>query len=225
MPDANHSTPEITDLLGGMSIIPVLTIMNPASAVPLAEALVAGGLTVLEVTLRTPAALPAIRAISDLEANIVVGAGTVTTADEVRAAANAGARFAVSPGLFEPVLEAARDAGLPCLPGVATATEMMHAQALRLTHLKFFPASVAGGVPGLRAFAGPFPRLNFCPTGGIDRDNCRDYLALPNVFAVGGSWVAPADAVADSDWRRIMALAREAVAMTARSDPKLPHRR
>ena len=192
-----------------MRVIPVLTIEDPADAVPLARALAAGGLAVLEITLRTDGALPAIRAMAELD-GVTVGAGTVTSAAEASAAIDAGARFLVSPGLSEPVLDAAHQANVACLPGVATATEMMRAQALGLTHLKFFPASIAGGVPALKAFAGPFPRLRFCPTGGVDAKTAPDYLALPNVFAVGGSWVAPADAVRRQDWDAITRLARAA---------------
>ena len=206
---ADPSTAAITETFGSVRVIPVLTVEREADAVPLARALAAGGLTGLEITLRTEAALPAIRAIAGL-VGVVVGAGTATSADEVAGARDAGARFIVSPGLAEPVLDAAEAAGLPCLPGVATATEMMRAQARGLTHLKFFPASVAGGLPALKAFAGPFPRLRFCPTGGVDAKTFRDYLALPNVFAVGGSWVAPADAVKGADWERITRLARGA---------------
>ena len=208
---ADASTADIAQTFGAVRIIPVLTIEDAADAVPLARALAAGGLGVLEITLRTEAALPAIRAMTAVD-GVVVGAGTVTSPAEASAAIDAGARFIVSPGLSEPVLQAARRAGLPCLPGVATATEMLRAQALGLTHLKFFPASIAGGVPALKAFAGPFPRLCFCPTGGVDAKTVQDYLALPNVFAVGGSWVAPADAVRGEDWDRITRLARAAAA-------------
>lgn len=212
MSAAQHSTAALPELIGAVRVIPVLTIADPADAAPLARALAAGGLLVIEVTLRTAAALDAIRRIAAGAAEVLVGAGTVTGVDEIRAARDAGARFAVSPGLDERIVAEAAALGLPCLPGVATATEMLRAQALGLTHLKFFPAAVAGGVAALRAFAGPFPRLRFCPTGGVDRSNLRDYLALPNVFAVGGSWVVPAEAVARKDWDRIAELAREAAA-------------
>jgi 2-dehydro-3-deoxyphosphogluconate aldolase / (4S)-4-hydroxy-2-oxoglutarate aldolase len=213
---ADDSTVMIEETFGRDRVVPVLTISHAADAVPLARALAKGGLTVLEITLRTEPAIAAIKAIADAVPEVIVGAGTVTDPDEAAVVRQAGARFIVSPGLSEPVLEAARASGIPCLPGVATATEMMRAQALGLTRLKFFPASIAGGVAALKAFAGPFPRLRFCPTGGVEAADAADYLALPNVFAVGGSWIAPTEAVRAGDWNRIEMLARAAVTGSVR---------
>lgn len=198
-------------LLRTATVIPVLTIENADDAVPLARALAAGGLTVLEVTLRTAAGLEAIRRIATDVPEAIVGAGTVTQADEFTAIRGAGARFAVSPGFAEPLSAAAGE--MPWLPGVATASEIMAARACGHRALKFFPAEVSGGIAALRAFAGPFGDILFCPTGGIGHANAADYLALANVGCVGGSWVAPAKAVADKDWRRIEMLAAEAAAL------------
>jgi 2-dehydro-3-deoxyphosphogluconate aldolase/(4S)-4-hydroxy-2-oxoglutarate aldolase len=194
-------------------VIPVIVIRRVEQAVPLARALVDGGVRVLEVTLRTPVALEAIRRIAAEVAGAVVGAGTVRTPADAEAAAAAGARFAVSPGFASAVAGACRDQGLPLLPGVATASEAMAAQLEGYDFLKFFPASQAGGVPMLKALAGPFPDLAFCPTGGITRETAPQYLALPNVKVCGGSWLTPQDAVDAGDWARITALAREASAL------------
>lgn len=189
-------------------VIPVIVLQREADAVPLAQALVEGGVRVLEVTLRTPVALRAIEQIARAVPEAIVGAGTVRSAADAQAAAAAGCRFAVSPGYTASVSQACRALGLPLLPGVATASEIMHAQEGGHGFLKFFPASAAGGVPMLKALAGPFPDVVFCPTGGIGPDNARDYLALPNVRVCGGSWLTPADAVAAGDWARIRALAQ-----------------
>ncbi len=191
-------------------VIPILTIARVEDAVPLARALIAGGLPVLEITLRTPAALGAIAEIAAQLPAALIGAGTLTRPDQFAQARQAGAQFAVSPG-FDPQLSAAAsDAGMPYLPGVATASEIM--QATRHGHeiQKFFPAESSGGCAALRAFAGPFSNIRFCPTGGIGGENFADYLALPNVVCVGGSWVAPAAAIAAGDWQQIEALARAA---------------
>ncbi len=191
-------------------VIPVLTINRVEDAVPLAEALVAGGLPVLEITLRTPAALAAMAEIAAHIPDAMVGAGTVTRPDQFDELREAGAQFAVSPG-FDPKLStAASDAGIPYLPAVATGSEIM--QAIRHDHelLKFFPAASSGGVAALKAFAGPFPDVRFCPTGGIGPGNFVDYLRLPNVVCVGGSWVAPSAAIAAGNWTEITALAAAA---------------
>jgi 2-dehydro-3-deoxyphosphogluconate aldolase / (4S)-4-hydroxy-2-oxoglutarate aldolase len=194
-------------------VIPVIVIQRLADAVPLAEALVAGGVRVLEVTLRTPVALAAIEAIARAVPQAIVGAGTVRTATDARAARDAGSAFAVSPGYTAALGAACRDAALPLLPGVASASEVMAAMADGLSFLKFFPAQQAGGVPMLKALAGPFPDIAFCPTGGITPETAPQFLALPNVKVCGGSWLTPADAVAQGDWARITRLAREAGAL------------
>ncbi len=194
-------------------VIPVIVLQRVQDAVPLAQALVAGGVRVLEVTLRTPVALEAIACITREVPQALVGAGTVRSAADVRAAAAAGCRFAVSPGYTDAVGAACRALGLPLLPGVATASEVMRAQDAGYGFLKFFPAGAAGGVPMLKALAGPFPDVQFCPTGGLTPANAPEYLALPSVPVCGGSWLTPADAVAAGDWARITALARAAAAL------------
>ncbi|MCI1191806.1 bifunctional 4-hydroxy-2-oxoglutarate aldolase/2-dehydro-3-deoxy-phosphogluconate aldolase [Calidifontimicrobium sp. SYSU G02091] len=201
------------ELAGHGPVIPVIVLQRVADAVPLARALVAGGVRVLEVTLRTPAALACIEAIAREVPDAIVGAGTVRSVGDARAARDAGARFAVSPGYTGEVGAACRDAGLPLLPGVATASEVMRAQADGFSFLKFFPATAAGGVPLLKALAGPFPDVAFCPTGGITAETAPQFLALPNVRVVGGSWLTPTDAVDAGDWARITALARAAAAL------------
>lgn len=180
----------IEDLMRLAPVIPVLVVDDVAEARPLAEALVAGGLRVLEVTLRTPAALDVIRHMN-LVPGAIVGAGTVTNAQQLQDARNAGAEFIVSPGLTEPLGKAAIASGLPFLPGVATAGDIMRGLDLGLTHFKFFPAMAAGGIPALKALAAPFHQCRFCPTGGISEANAADWLALDPVLCVGGSWVAP----------------------------------
>ena len=189
-------------------VIPVIVIDRLEDAVPMARALVAGGVRVLEVTLRTPAGLPAISAIAAQVAGAIVGAGTVRNAADARTARAAGATFAVSPGYTAEVGMACREIGLPLLPGVATASEVMAAQADGLSFLKFFPATAAGGIPLLKALAGPFPDVAFCPTGGLTPETAPQFLALPNVRVCGGSWLTPADAVKAGDWARITELAR-----------------
>ena len=192
-------------------VIPVIVLTDIAQAVPLARALVAGGIRMLEVTLRTPAALACIEAIASELPEAVVGAGTVRGAADAQAAARAGARFAVSPGYTRAVGQACRDLGLPLLPGVATGGEIMAAQDDGFAALKFFPALQAGGAAMLKAWNGPFGDVLFCPTGGVTTANAAEFLALPNVLCVGGSWLTPADAVARGDWARISQLAAEAV--------------
>ncbi|MDF1716195.1 MAG: bifunctional 4-hydroxy-2-oxoglutarate aldolase/2-dehydro-3-deoxy-phosphogluconate aldolase [Antarcticimicrobium sp.] len=190
-------------------VIPVLVIEDAARARPLAEALVAGGLPVLEVTLRTPAAPEVIREMSRVP-GAIVGAGTVITPADVRIAQAAGARFAVSPGATDALLDACEAAGLPLLPGAATASEAMALLARGYDMLKFFPAEAVGGAAALAALGAPLPQISFCPTGGVSPANAPDYLALPTVPCVGGSWVAPKPQVAAGDWDAIRALAEHA---------------
>ena len=193
-------------------VIPVLVVADASRAEGLATALVAGGLPVLEVTLRTPAALDVIRAMSAVPGGHV-GAGTVLTADDAKRARDAGASFAVSPGLTETLARACEDIGLPLLPGAVTASEVMRAMELGYSMLKFFPAEAAGGVKSLKSLGGPLPQVTFCPTGGITLQSAPDYLAQPNIICVGGSWIAPDADVAASDWTAIEARAREAAAL------------
>jgi 2-dehydro-3-deoxyphosphogluconate aldolase/(4S)-4-hydroxy-2-oxoglutarate aldolase len=190
-------------------VVPVLVVDDLSSAAGLARALVAGGLPALEVTLRTPCALDAIRAMAEVEGG-VVGAGTLLTPDDVKAAVAAGAKFGVSPGATQKLLDACAEYGLPLLPGAATATEVMILLEMGYTIQKFFPAEASGGAPALKSIGGPIPQVRFCPTGGIGLKNAADYLRLSNVLCVGGSWVAPAAMVANSDWAGITALAAEA---------------
>jgi len=194
-------------------VIPVIVLNDVAHAVPMARALVEGGIRMLEVTLRTPQALACIEAIAKAVPEAVVGAGTLRSKADAQAAANAGARFAVSPGYTSALGAACRDLGLPLLPGVATGGEIMAAQEDGFSALKFFPAMQAGGSAMLKAWSGPFFDVKFCPTGGISLQNAPDFLALPNVLCVGGSWLVPADALVQGDWARITTLAREAVAL------------
>ena len=196
-------------------VIPVIVLQRVQDAVPLAEALLAGGIKVLEVTLRSPVALQCIAAIAKALPEAIVGAGTIRNAADAQAALDAGSRFAVSPGYTADVGAACRRIGLPLLPGVASASEVMAASADGLQFLKFFPAVQAGGLAMLKALGGPFPDVVFCPTGGISLDTAPQFLALPNVKVCGGSWLTPADAVAAGDWSRITRLAREAQALRA----------
>jgi len=197
-------------------VIPVVVIEHAMHAVPMARALLAGGVRVVEVTLRTPAAIAAIAAIAQAVPDVIVGAGTVRSGADARAALAAGARFAVSPGFSPRVAAASREIGLALLPGVATASEVMLATDHGFRFLKFFPASAAGGLGVLKAWSSVFADVSFCPTGGITAATAPDYLALANVNVVGGSWLTPTDALAAADWPRIEALAREA----ARLAPK-----
>lgn len=194
-------------------VLPVIVLHDAATAVPLARALLAGGIRMLEVTLRTPAALQCIEAIARELPQAVVGAGTVRSAADAQAAALAGARFAVSPGYTRSIGKACRDLGLPLLPGVATASEILLAQEDGYHDLKFFPAVPAGGSALLKAWQGPFAEVRFCPTGGIHPGNAREFLALANVACVGGSWLVPDDAVRQGDWQRVARLAREAAGL------------
>lgn len=197
-------------------VIPVMVIKKLEQAVPLARALVAGGIHVLEITLRTPVAMDAIQSIRREVAGAIVGAGTVTRGEELAEIAEAGAVFAISPGLTAELLEAANQGPIPLIPGIATVSELMAGMALGYSHFKFFPAEAAGGVKMLQAFAGPFPQVTFCPTGGITSANYREYLGLKNVACIGGSWVAPQEAIGRGDWARITELTREAVEKSGR---------
>ncbi len=190
-------------------VIPVIVINELEDAVPMAQALVDGGVRVLEVTLRTAIALQCMEAIAKAVPDAIVGAGTVRSAADAQAAKDAGCQFAVSPGYTSAVGRACLEIGLPLLPGVATASEIMTAQADGYHFLKFFPATAAGGIPLLKAWAGPFTDIVFCPTGGITLDTAPQFLALPNVKVCGGSWLTPGDAVKSKDWARITRLARE----------------
>jgi 2-dehydro-3-deoxyphosphogluconate aldolase/(4S)-4-hydroxy-2-oxoglutarate aldolase len=205
------ASPKLTALqvMQDAPVIPVIVLNDVAHAVPMARALVAGGIRMLEVTLRTPQALACIEAIAKEVPEALVGAGTVRTNADAQAAAMAGARFAVSPGYTSVVGQACRDAGLALLPGVATGSEIMLALEDGFCELKFFPALQAGGPAMLKAWSGPFFDVKFCPTGGVTLHNASDFLALPNVVCVGGSWLVPADALAQGDWARITQLARD----------------
>jgi 2-dehydro-3-deoxyphosphogluconate aldolase / (4S)-4-hydroxy-2-oxoglutarate aldolase len=196
-------------------VIPVIVLNDIAHAVPLARALVAGGIRMLEVTLRTPVALQCIERIAQEVPEAVVGAGTVRNPQDAQAAAHAGARFAVSPGFTPTVGAACKDLGLALLPGVATGSEIMQAGEAGYTQLKFFPAMQAGGPAMLKAWSGPFFDVQFCPTGGVNAQNAKEFLALPNVVCVGGSWLMPADALAAGDWTAITALAATAAQLNA----------
>jgi 2-dehydro-3-deoxyphosphogluconate aldolase/(4S)-4-hydroxy-2-oxoglutarate aldolase len=202
--------PDPTPILAKAPVVPVLTIERVEDAVPLTRALVAGGLPVVEVTLRTPAALDAARAIAAEVPDAVLGVGTVIEVPDIRLAVSAGARFLVSPGTPPDLAAALAKAPVPALPGCATVSEAMALAAHGFPVVKFFPAEAAGGVAFLKGIAAPLPHVKFCPTGGIDLRNAAAYLALPNVVAVGGSWVAPKEAIAAGDFARITALAREA---------------
>lgn len=201
---------EFLEKLRSVRVVPVIVIKELGHAVPLAKALVEGGLDILEVTLRSPAALGAIRAIAEEVPEALVGAGTVTNAGQFREAAEAGARFVVSPGLTEEVVKASALHMVALLPGVATASDIMRGLELGLSTFKFFPAETSGGAPALKALGGPFPQVSFCPTGGISPKNIADYLSLPNVIAVGGSWMVPGDLGAADAFSRATTLARQA---------------
>ena len=198
------------DLVSHGPVIPVIVINRLDDAVPMARALVEGGVRVLEVTLRTPIALQCMERIARELPDAILGAGTVRSAADAQAAKDAGCRFAVSPGYTASIGQACRTIGLPLLPGTATGSEVMQANADGYFFLKFFPAMQAGGVAMLKALAGPFVDVVFCPTGGITLASAPEFLALPNVKVCGGSWLTPADAVAAQDWARITELAREA---------------
>ena len=201
------------DDLRATRIVPVIVIKDLAHAVPLAKALVEGGLNILEITLRTEAGLAAIAAIATEVKGAIVGAGTVINARQFEAAAQAGSKFVVSPGLTDEVVKASREHGVPLLPGVATASEIMQGLALGLSIFKFFPAETSGGAPAIKALGGPFPQVRFCPTGGIGAKNLSSYLSLPNVVAAGGSWMVPSDLNEADAFTRAVQMAREAKAL------------
>lgn len=194
-------------------ILPVITIDREADILPMADALAAGGITVLEVTLRTSLGLTAIRQLSEQRPELIVGAGTVLDSETFRQAEEAGAKFIVTPGCTEELLQHAVTRPVPLLPGVATASEIMAAYRHGLRRFKLFPAKVAGGVEALKAFGGPFPDIRFCPTGGVGPDNLNDYYRLANVMCVGGSWMLPKAAIDSSDWAAVERLSREALAL------------
>ncbi|MCA1219844.1 bifunctional 4-hydroxy-2-oxoglutarate aldolase/2-dehydro-3-deoxy-phosphogluconate aldolase [Streptomyces sp. 8L] len=200
----------MTSVLDLAPVIPVVVLKDAAGAVPLARALVAGGLPAIEMTLRTPAALDSVRAIAAEVPDAVIGTGTVLTPEAVTESVAAGARFLVSPGWTGTLLAAMEASGVPYLPGVSTTSEVVALLERGITEMKFFPAEAAGGIPYLRSLSGPLPRARFCPTGGITAESAARYLALPNVSCVGGTWMVPQDAVDAGDWDRVEALAREA---------------
>lgn len=204
---------DVRELMTTGPVIPVIVVDDVATAVPLAEALVAGGIKVLEVTLRTPVALEAIRAMSAVE-GAIVGVGTALDGDDLARAQDAGAEFAVSPGYTDALGDAAKKLSLPLLPGVANSADIMRARDGGYTAVKFFPAVQSGGIPMLKALGGPFVDTVFCPTGGVSASTAGDFLALPNVLCVGGSWLCPKDVVAAGNWSAITALAAEASALT-----------
>ena len=202
-----------TSLLSRVPVVPVVVVDDLAHAVPVARALVAGGLPVIELTLRTPVALDAIRAIASEVPEILIGAGTIVTPGQAKEARDAGAQFLVSPGSTPTLLGAMADTGLPFLPGTATVSEVLAVLEAGYTELKFFPAEASGGAAFLKSIAAPVPAARFCPTGGITAASAASYLALPNVGCVGGSWLTPADALATGDWDRVARLASEAAAL------------
>ncbi len=199
-------------VLAASPLVPVIAINELEDAVPLCQALVDGGINVLEITLRTEHGVNAIKAVREAIPEAWVGAGTVTSVAEYRQVEAAGAQFVITPGVTEDILEFGVTSEAPLLPGVSTVSELMMGYALGYREFKFFPAEVSGGVPALKAFSGPFSDVTFCPTGGIRRDTAKDYLALKNVKAVGGSWLTPADVVAAKDWAQITQIARDSLA-------------
>lgn len=204
---------QVQSLLQACPLVPVIAINKPEHALPLGRALVAGGINILEITLRTPYGLDAIRELRAKLPEAWVGAGTVTTIEQYRDVDKAGAQFVITPGVTESLLEHAITARAPLLPGVATMSEMLMGYQRGFRHFKFFPAEVSGGINALKAFSGPFPDICFCPTGGIKKNTARDYLALDNVAAVGGSWLTPQDVIDAGDWDQVTAIARESLAL------------
>jgi len=207
----------VTEILAqAWPVMPVIVIDDPKHALPMAEALREGGVTVLEITLRTDAALTAISQIAKTLPDVIVGAGTVLTTEQLQRVSDAGARFAVSPGLTEKLLIASQQASIPLLPGAVTASEIQLALEYGIQTLKFFPAEAAGGAPVIKAFHGPFNKLRFCPTGGIKTGNASEYLSLPNVACVGGSWLTPATEMNNGNWRALTELARASRKLTGK---------
>jgi 2-dehydro-3-deoxyphosphogluconate aldolase / (4S)-4-hydroxy-2-oxoglutarate aldolase len=200
------------DVLNACPVMPVMVIQDANDAVPMAKALCAGGIRVLEITLRTPAAIESIRRISQEVPEAIVGAGTIINTQQLQAVTDAGAVFAISPGLTVTLLQAANQGQIALIPGIASLSELMLGMEYGYDHFKFFPAEAAGGIPMLKAIAGPIPQATFCPTGGISPQNYQAYLALANVACVGGSWLVPAEAVKAKDWNAITELAKAAVA-------------
>ena len=215
--NSKHWKIQPTDVLNAGPVMPVMVIKNLDDAVPLAKALVAGGIKVLEITLRTPIALEAIRLISQEVKEAIVGAGTITTPEQLKAAEDAGAVFAISPGLTPALLRAAKEGNIALIPGISTLSELMVGVEAGLDHFKFFPAEAAGGIPMLKSIAGPIPQVTFCPTGGISPENYNAYLSLNNVACVGGSWLVPEDAVKQKNWAKVTELAKLAIANVART--------
>lgn len=209
--NTNHWKIQPKDVLNASPVMPVMVIQNVDDAVPLAKALVAGGIRVLEITLRTPVALDAIKLISQEVPEAIVGAGTIINPEQLQAAEDAGAVFAISPGLTPTLLAAAKKGNIALIPGIATLSELMQGMEYGLDHFKFFPAEAAGGIPMLKAIAGPIPQVTFCPTGGISPENYNAYLQLSNVACVGGSWLAPLDAVKAKNWAKVTELAKLAI--------------
>jgi len=206
-------TVSINEVMNTSPVMPVMVINNLEQAVPLAQALVAGGLKVLEITLRTPVALDCIRRIKDEVPDAIVGAGTIINTHTLYQALDAGAEFIVSPGVTDTLIDEALSSGIPILPGVVTPSEVMRLLEKGITAMKFFPAEAAGGIPMLKSIGGPLPQVTFCPTGGVNPKNAPDYLALNNVACVGGSWMAPADLVDAGNWTEITRRAAEAAAL------------
>jgi 2-dehydro-3-deoxyphosphogluconate aldolase/(4S)-4-hydroxy-2-oxoglutarate aldolase len=203
----------LDQIIAATSVMPVMVVDRPADAVPLARALVDGGIRVLEITLRTAAGLDAVRAIKQEVPDVIVGVGTITTPAQLDASIGAGAQFGVSPGSTPTLLKAITASKLPFLPGVATTSEVMQALEMGFDIMKLFPAVAAGGIKLLESFSGPFPQVRFCPTGGINAQNAPDFFKLPNVVCVGGSWLTPKNLVASGNWAEITRLAREAAAL------------
>ncbi|UTF60435.1 bifunctional 4-hydroxy-2-oxoglutarate aldolase/2-dehydro-3-deoxy-phosphogluconate aldolase [Gilvimarinus sp. DA14] len=204
----------IDEIVKVAPVVPVMVIENLEDAVPLARALYNGGLKVLEITLRTPVALDAIKAmVSELPEDAVIGSGTVVTPEDLQASVDAGAKFMVSPGTTPALIEAAKKCPVPLLPGIATPSEAMNLYTQGFTHMKFFPAEAAGGVPMVKSIGGPLPQITFCPTGGINLEKAPTYLALPNVACVGGTWMAPKNLIAEKKWDEIETLARQAASL------------
>lgn len=205
---SDYHRERVRSVLSASSLIPVITINHPDEALPLCQALVDGGIRVLEITLRTPHGIKAIEQVRKTIPQAWVGAGTVTSIAQYRQVESAGAQFVITPGVTEAILEFGVTSETPLLPGISTISELMLGYSLGYREFKFFPAEVAGGIPALKAFSGPFPDVTFCPTGGIRRNTAKDYLALDNVAAVGGTWLTPADLVAAGDWDQISEIAR-----------------
>ncbi|WP_438865025.1 bifunctional 4-hydroxy-2-oxoglutarate aldolase/2-dehydro-3-deoxy-phosphogluconate aldolase [Neptunicella sp.] len=204
-------TLSVADLFAKGPVVPVIVIRELEHAVPLAKALIAGGISVLEVTLRTPVALEAIRKIADEVPDAIIGAGTVTNKKQLQQVIDAGAMFAISPGLTSELLDAGNESPIALIPGVSSISELMNGLDKGYDHFKFFPAEASGGLKAIQSIGGPFPDVTFCPTGGIGPKNYLDYLAQPNIRCVGGSWLAPDDAVQNGEWQRITDLAAQAI--------------